>query len=159
MTDVSGRVPRTSSWHDQPGFDKLLADLKISGLIFLRDLYNREIRDFPHYFNMEDELCQREYLAKIRRHSMINDELRARHEYYEPDLILDNNDGCVYDSDNNIVYGVYFSENESTVLSDNGFVNTPTSIYDETDYTLFKEGDMYYQYSKWDYWKDEDESA
>jgi len=158
MTDVSTRVPRTSSWKSQPGFDKILADLKVSGLIFLRDLYNKEIRDFPNHFDLEDEVCQREYLAKIRRHHMINDELRSRHEYYEPDLVIDHETSCIYDADNQKIYSVYFNENESRILVDESTVYSVGMNFEEQDYELFKEGDTYYQYSIWNY-LDEDDSA
>jgi hypothetical protein len=146
------RVPRTRSWRNQPKFDKFLADTDISGLNYLKSQYNREIRDFPNHFDLNDPEVQEEYYAMLKRRAMINDEIEKRYEYGiipEHEERFDADKGYVV-SERGLEYSIAFNENETR------YVYNSATFEDSISNDANERPSIYSQYKDWEYWKTND---
>jgi len=156
---AESKSPRTRSWRSYPSFDAILAEESPSGLAFLKQLYEKEIRDFPNHFDLNDESNAKAYSEMKKRLSMIKEELTRRRmdenasPSFEKDYeYFDAETGYVI-GEEGIKYAIAYSEDEDALIYD----HTVVSGTSDDDFEPLSDS-MYRKlvYKDWKYWNDID---
>jgi hypothetical protein len=115
-----GRVNRTSGWRSQPLFDKILSDLDVSSLRFLKSDYNKKIRDFGNHGDLHNEDNVKQYQILLQKKRMVTEELENRKrdidaipKYLEGETYYDSDSGLVINTEKGPLYGIAFNEDET----------------------------------------------
>ena len=146
-TKYKSKSPRTSGWQSQIDFDILLSDLSMSSLRFLKHRYNKEIREYPQYFDLNDADHQTFYKEMLQRKHMIDEEIENRNhsdtqinkEYFDIET------GIVLDEHGNAKYGIAFNEDETGYVYQQLQGGSDEEITEYTrndDYEYNDEGDV-----------------
>lgn len=156
---------RTRSWQRDPDFDRevLGYERTISGLKHLRNTYNIRIREYPNFFDLNDEENQEEYEDLIRHRDMINDEINYR--YKDKDAsptfrgvseYFDSETGLVYNSEGEVLYSIVYNEKEDGIIY-NTFIDEYEDIIDTPYFKRSTNKSLHDIYKDWDYTDDIDE--
>jgi len=131
-----GKVDRTSGWRSQPLFDKILSDLDISSLRYLKRDYNKKIRDYGNFKDLHDEGNIKDYQILLQKKRMITEELEHRErdidaipKYLEGETYYDSNSGLVINTEKGPIYGIAFDKDESKYIYH--YIDGETTIEDE----------------------------
>lgn len=160
-----GKTLRTSSYKKQNAYDRLLANSKISSLIFLSDKYDKDLNRYKKDHDLEIKENWVEYKRMQERKKMIDEELTIRimnmnastTSRYQPE----------FDSIKNVVYkngetntkystkNVAFDEdeNEYIICSDDGYITevVPLNIVDDDNNIEYNKRDRKDIYKDWEY--------
>lgn len=116
-TKYNSKVPRTSGWQSQNEYDNLLADLSFSSLKALKHIYNKEIRDFPNHFDLNESENQSFYKEMLQRKHMIDEEYEFRKNNPQPyGEYFDAETGYVLNEFGEAIYGISFNEDEDNYV-------------------------------------------
>ena len=106
-----GRVPRTSGWETQPEFDKIVSDLDVSSLCYLKDEYNHRIVEYYTYYDLNNPTFYKEYKQILQRKKMVDEELNKKDITPEP--FFDSTTGCVVNEYGSVSYSISFNDDET----------------------------------------------
>jgi len=157
---LKSRVPKTRSAAGERDFDKLLAELKVSGLEFLEYKYIKDIAYYKKTHDLNNPEYAQEYKEKKRRLKMIQNEkenrLRMGNYLYvgKDKYSFDSNSGVVYDGEGNVVRTIDYNEDYSDfVIRDKEGASVASEI-DETNDEEERKRTRREIYKDWEYWKD-----
>ena len=150
------RVPRTKSYKSENEFDTLISDIEVSGLVFLREKYIKEKKDFPNHFDLNNPLYQEEYQRILKHISMISQELE--HRGYDMsastsytntgEYIFDPETGLVRDGRGNVLYSICYNEDETEIIYDSFNSEPPFEQEYDSDNLEVRRRDVY---KDWNY--------
>ena len=150
---------RTSGRFNQPKFDRVIAELDISSLRFLKQKYNEDIKEFSRHYDLNNSEYHHEYKLILQRKNMIDEEYEFRlgtaNIEFKKEEHFDTENGIVYDESGKELYAIAYSEEEDDMVYTNlnATCSSECRTDDETDYELYEPIDRKAKYAKWDYTK------
>jgi len=117
-TKFNRKIPRTSGYKTQILYDRELSRMDVSSLKFLKFKYNKDIHEFPNFYDLNDESNQKFYKEMLQRKRMIDEELESRSIYNSSSVnkdYYDSETGGVF-NDNGIEYTISFDEDEGEYI-------------------------------------------
>jgi len=165
---AESKVIRTKSWQSQPEFDNIISDLDVSSLCQLRNIYNKEIKNFPNNFDLNHPDHFHYYKEIQQKYKMVSEELNHRmmdiyasESYQDRKEFFNPNTGIVMDENYNILYSVAFTEDEDDIVynhtNNSASFSSEIAEDDETAYEYYKPIDNKKAYAVWNYYEDLDE--